>query len=195
MCVHRRGGGETGSNDDRTSLSGSGVNSSDNEQARTTAIKLEWRQDGLGLSADNIQTQAVQGRQLLIRATLDDCKRFLVPIIEEYFSTGDMELAASELSSLGSDQFHNYFVKKLISMAMDRHDKETEMASVLLSALYVDLLSSFKMSESFMLLLESTEDLAVDIPDANDILVVFVACAVVDEILLQLFSLEPKHCL
>jgi hypothetical protein len=44
----------------------------------------------------------------------------------EYFSTGDVELTASELRDLGSDQFQHYFVKKLISMAMDRHDKEKE---------------------------------------------------------------------
>ncbi|KAI4972601.1 hypothetical protein ZWY2020_003526 [Hordeum vulgare] len=70
-----------------------------------------------------------------VPATLDDYRKLVVPVIEEYYSTGDVELAVSELRSLGSDQFHNYFVKKLISMAMDRHDKEKEMASILLSAL------------------------------------------------------------
>ncbi|XP_040379223.1 MA3 DOMAIN-CONTAINING TRANSLATION REGULATORY FACTOR 1-like [Oryza brachyantha] len=130
-----------------------------------------------------------------VPATLDDYKRLLVPVIEEYFSTGDVELAASELKSLGSDQFHSYFVKKLISMAMDRHDKEKEMASILLSALYADLLSSSKMSEGFMLLLESTEDLAVDIPDAIDVLAVFVARAVVDEILPPVFLTRARALL
>ncbi|KAL5675694.1 hypothetical protein ACJX0J_011825, partial [Zea mays] len=48
--------------------------------------------------------------------------KLVVPIIEEYFSTGDVELAASELN------------------------------------------------EGFMMLLESTEDLTVDIPDATDVL-------------------------
>jgi hypothetical protein len=130
-----------------------------------------------------------------VPATLDDYRKLVVPVIEEYFSTGDVELAASELRSLGSDQFHYYFVKKLISMAMDRHDKEKEMASILLSALYADLLGSFKMSEGFMMLLESTEDLSVDIPDAIDVLAVFIARAVVDEILPPVFLTRARALL
>jgi len=38
-----------------------------------------------------------------IPGTLDDYRKLVVPIIEEYFSTGDVELAASELRGLGSD--------------------------------------------------------------------------------------------
>lgn len=45
--------------------------------------------------------------------------------------TRDEELAASELRGLGPDQCQHYFVKKFISMAMDRHDREKEMVSVL----------------------------------------------------------------
>ncbi|KAF7009708.1 hypothetical protein CFC21_024219 [Triticum aestivum] len=130
-----------------------------------------------------------------VPATLDDYRKLVVPVIEEYFSTGDVELSVSELRSLGSDQFHNYFVKKLISMAMDRHDKEKEMASILLSALYADLLDSSKMSEGFMMLLESTEDLSVDIPDAIDVLAVFVARAIVDEILPPVFLTRARALL
>jgi hypothetical protein len=86
-------------------------------------------------------------------------------------------------------------VKKLISMAMDRHDKEKEMASILLSALYADLLGSSKMSEGFMMLLESTEDLSVDIPDAIDVLAVFIARAVVDDILPPIFLTRSRALL
>jgi hypothetical protein len=130
-----------------------------------------------------------------VPATLDDYKKLVVPVVVEYFSTGDVELAASELRGLGSDQFQHYFVKKLISMAMDRHDKEKEMASVLLSALYADLLNSHMMSEGFMMVLESTEDLTVDIPDAVDVLAVFVARAVVDEILPPVFLIRARALL
>jgi len=130
-----------------------------------------------------------------IPGTLDEYRKLVVPIIEEYFSTGDVELAASELKCLGSDQFHHYFVKKLISMAMDRHDKEKEMASILLSSLYADLLSSYRISEGFMMLLESTEDLTVDIPDATDVLAVFIARAIVDEILPPVFLTRARALL
>jgi hypothetical protein len=52
---------------------------------------------------------------------------------------GDVQLAASDLIELGYDDFHCYFVKKLISTAIDKHEKEKEMASVLLSYLYGDV--------------------------------------------------------
>uniref|UniRef100_A0A5B7ACP2 Putative programmed cell death protein 4 n=1 Tax=Davidia involucrata TaxID=16924 RepID=A0A5B7ACP2_DAVIN len=107
---------------------------------------------------------------------LDEYKKAVVSIIEEYFSTGDVELAASDLRELGSSEYHPYFVKRLVSIAMDRHDKEKEMASVLLSALYAD-------------------DLAVDILDAVDILALFIARAVVDDILPPVFLTRAKKTL
>ena len=78
---------------------------------------------------------------------------------------------------------------------MDRHDKEKEMASILLSSLYADLLSSYTISEGFMMLLESTEDLTVDIPDATDVLAVFIARAIVDEILPPVFLTRARALL
>ena len=73
-----------------------------------------------------------------VSTPLEDYKKSVVPIIEEYFSNGDVKLAASDLKELGYDDFHRYFVKKLVSMAMDRHDKEKEMASILLSSLSME---------------------------------------------------------
>lgn len=114
---------------------------------------------------------------------LDEYKKAVVSLIEEYFTTGDVDVAASDLRELGSSEYHPYFVKRLVSMAMDRHDKEKEMASVLLSALYADVISPAQISQGFFLLLESADDLEVDILDAVDILALFVARAVVDDIL------------
>jgi hypothetical protein len=65
-----------------------------------------------------------------------------------------------------------------MSMAMDRHDKDKEMASVLLSVMYADLLSSHMMSEGFMMVLGLTEDLTVDIPDDVDVLADFTNCSI-----------------
>lgn len=118
-----------------------------------------------------------------VSSPVDDYKKAVVAIIEEYFSTGDVELAASDLRDLRSDEYHHFFVKKLVSMAMDRHDKEKEMSTVLLSALYADVLNSAHISKGFLMLLESADDLALDIVDAVDVLALFVARAVVDDIL------------
>lgn len=81
--------------------------------------------------------------------SIDDYNKSIVPVIEEYFSTGstgDVDFAVSDLRDLGYGECHHYFVKKLISAAMDSHDKEKEIASVLLSALYVDVISSDQIS-------------------------------------------------
>ncbi|KGN64363.1 MA3 DOMAIN-CONTAINING TRANSLATION REGULATORY FACTOR 1 [Cucumis sativus] len=126
---------------------------------------------------------------------LDDYKKSVVSIIEEYFSTGDVELAASDLGDLGKSDYHPYFIKRLVSMAMDRHDKEKEMASVLLSALYADVISPAHIRDGFFMLLESADDLAVDILDAVDILALFLARAVVDDILPPAFLARARKAL
>nr|GMD07736.1 programmed cell death protein 4-like [Ipomoea batatas] len=126
---------------------------------------------------------------------LDEYKKSVVSLVEEYFSTGDVDVAASDLRDLGSVEYHPYFIKRLVSMAMDRHDKEKEMASVLLSALYSDVISSAHISQGFFMLLESADDLAVDILDAVDILALFIARAVVDDILPPAFIARARKML
>ncbi|KAG6633245.1 hypothetical protein I3843_12G033800 [Carya illinoinensis] len=123
---------------------------------------------------------------------LDEYKRAVVSVIEEYFSTGDVDLAASDLREIGSSEYHPYVIKRLVSMAMDRHDKEKEMASVLLSALYADVISPNQICDGFFMLLESADDLAVDILDAVDILALFLARAVVDDIVPPAFLTQAK---
>eukprot|EP00268_Persea_americana_P006577 TRINITY_DN12369_c0_g1_i3.p1 TRINITY_DN12369_c0_g1~~TRINITY_DN12369_c0_g1_i3.p1 ORF type:complete len:731 (-),score=205.71 TRINITY_DN12369_c0_g1_i3:677-2869(-) len=130
-----------------------------------------------------------------VSSPLDDFKKAVVAIIEEYFSTSDVEMTASDLRDLGSFEFHHYVVKKLVSMALDKHDKEKEMASVLLSALYADVISSDQISQGFFLLLESADDLALDIVDAVDVLALFIARAVVDDILPPAFITKAKKLL
>ena len=66
---------------------------------------------------------------------------------------GDVQLAASDLIELGYDDFHCYFVKKLISTAIDKHEKEKEMASVLLPYNYGELVHSTQIKLGFVLLL------------------------------------------
>ncbi|GFP99062.1 programmed cell death protein 4 [Phtheirospermum japonicum] len=118
---------------------------------------------------------------------LDEYKKAVVSIINEYFTTADVQVAASDLKELKSTEYHPYFIKRLVSMAMDRHNKEKEMASVLLSTLYADVIKPAQISQGFLMLLESADDLAVDILDAADVLALFIARAVVDDILPPVF--------
>ncbi|KAH8509132.1 hypothetical protein H0E87_011049 [Populus deltoides] len=110
-------------------------------------------------------------------------KRNVTIIVEEYFATDDIVSTANELRELEMSGYHYYFVKKLVSMAMDRDDKEKEMAAVLLSALYADIIDPPQVYRGFCKLVESADDLIVDIPDTVDVLALFIARAVVDDML------------
>lgn len=110
-------------------------------------------------------------------------KKKATAVIEEYFSTGDVSSVTDELKELDMPNYSYYFVKKLVSMAMDRPDNEKEMAAVLLSALYSNMIKPQQLYKGFRKLLESADDLIVDTPDTVDVLSLFVARAVVDDIL------------
>ncbi|CAI8593638.1 unnamed protein product [Vicia faba] len=71
----------------------------------------------------------------------------------------------------------------LVSMSIDRHDKEKEMAPILFSALYADIIHPSQVYKGFTKLVESTDDLIMDIPNTVDILALFIARVVVDGIL------------
>nr|XP_043636218.1 MA3 DOMAIN-CONTAINING TRANSLATION REGULATORY FACTOR 2 [Erigeron canadensis]XP_043636219.1 MA3 DOMAIN-CONTAINING TRANSLATION REGULATORY FACTOR 2 [Erigeron canadensis] len=122
-------------------------------------------------------------------------KKKVIVIVEEYFATDDVISAANELKDLQMPSYSYYFVKKLISMAMDRHDKEKEMAAVLLSSLYADVIDPRQVYKGFRKLVESADDLIVDIPDTVDILALFLARAVVDDILPPAFLKKEMDAL
>ncbi|KAL9239189.1 hypothetical protein vseg_013532 [Gypsophila vaccaria] len=112
-----------------------------------------------------------------------DYKSAVASIIEEYFSSGVVEAAAFNLVHLGSREYHPYFIKTLVSVAIARHDREKEMASLLLLALSVNVISRAQISQGFILLLESVEELSADNPDAVNVLALFLSLAIVDDIL------------
>ncbi|XP_051126379.1 MA3 DOMAIN-CONTAINING TRANSLATION REGULATORY FACTOR 2-like [Andrographis paniculata] len=117
------------------------------------------------------------------RSEFEKFKKKATVIVEEYFANDDVMSTAHELGELGVPGYHFYFVKKLVSIAMDRRDKEKEMAAILLSSLYGDIIDPQQVYKGYQKLVESTDDLTVDIPSAVDVLALFIARAVVDDIL------------
>ncbi|KAL2894323.1 Programmed cell death protein 4 [Bienertia sinuspersici] len=118
---------------------------------------------------------------------MEEYRKKSIIIIEEYFINDDYASTSNELRDLGMPNYDYYFVKKLISMAMDRYDKEKEMAAVLLSSLYGDVISPSQVYKGFSKLVECVDDLVVDIPNVVDILALFIARAIVDDILPPIF--------
>lgn len=127
---------------------------------------------------DKDKTSAIQSN-----SPLGEYKKKATVIVDEYFATDDVVSTANELWELGMPNYNYYFVKKLVSMAMDRHDKEKEMTAILLSSLYADVIDPPQVYKGFSKLVEAADDLIVDIPDTVDVLALFIARAVVDDIL------------
>ena len=107
-------------------------------------------------------------------------KSAVTSMAEEYFASGDVLEAARILDATEQPLYQHYFVKKIVTLAMDRGNREKEAASVLLSRLYPSHLSAEQIQRGFERLLESVDDLALDVPAASADLAMFVARAVVD---------------
>jgi hypothetical protein len=108
-------------------------------------------------------------------------------IIQEYFLSGDILEVSSCLESENSScssELNAIFVKRLITLAMDRKNREKEMASVLLSSL---CFPADDVVNGFVMLIESADDTALDNPIVVEDLAMFLARAVVDEVV------SPQH--
>ena len=110
-------------------------------------------------------------------------KAALVGILHEYFNSGDVHEAAASLTELDHAEFGHYFVKKCITAALDRHDREREMVSYLCSALYNDSISPEEMRRGFADVIDALDDLILDVPDAVDLVAIFICRAVADDVL------------
>ncbi|KAH7670685.1 Initiation factor eIF-4 gamma MA3 domain-containing protein [Dioscorea alata] len=120
-------------------------------------------------------------------------------IILEYFLSDDIPELVRSLEDLAAPEYNPIFLKKLITLAMDRKNREKEMASVLLSALRMEIFSTDDIVNGFIMLLESAEDTALDILDASNELALFLARAVIDDVLVplnleEISSKLPPNC-
>ncbi|XP_021848405.2 MA3 DOMAIN-CONTAINING TRANSLATION REGULATORY FACTOR 2-like isoform X2 [Spinacia oleracea] len=126
---------------------------------------------------------------------MEEYRKKSIVVIEEYFANDDVVSTTNELRDLGMPNYDYYFVKKLVSMAMDKHAKEKEMAAVLLSSLYADAISPSQIYKGFSKLVECVDDLIVDIPNVVDTLALFIARAIIDDILPPIFLTKQMNIL
>ncbi|OQR94623.1 programmed cell death protein [Achlya hypogyna] len=114
-----------------------------------------------------------------------EVKKEIEEIVTEYFVSGEVSEVKhriEELAKKTSETYNYEFVKRAITMSMDKHEKERESVSRLLSELYLNGLSPLEISQGFRRVLITADDLALDIPSAINMLSIFAARAVVDEI-------------
>jgi len=120
-----------------------------------------------------------------------DVKINIDKIITEYFISGDINEAKQSILEMESRKYHFEVVKRSISLSLDKHEKEREMTSRLLSELYPEVLNNHDIGKGFKRLFEYADDLELDIPNAHSLLSTFLARAVVDEILPPAYLMDP----
>ena len=95
--------------------------------------------------------------------------------------------------------YHPEVVKRAISLGLDAGPRERELISRLLACLHPNPLTDEEMEMGFEVLLDSIDDLVIDIPDAKAMVGSFLARAVVDEVLAPAFlsnrnNTHPGDC-
>lgn len=119
-------------------------------------------------------------------------KDAIVDILVEYFVSGDEEEAAQSVEELGRPELGHVFVKRAITCSLDRHNKEREMVSQLLSSMYDKSISPDEMEIGFVAVLDALDDLVLDVPQAVEWVSQFTCRAIADDILPPSFVIETK---
>lgn len=123
--------------------------------------------------------------------TLPEFKRCVAEALEEFFSSEDFDELQRTVQELRCPEYHYEVVKRAVSMAMDRKDRERELVSRFLSSANPSLLSTDDLGKGFERLFELMDELSIDTPGAAEITAAFLARAVIDEILPPAFLIDP----
>lgn len=99
--------------------------------------------------------------------TLSEFKLQLGQCLQEYFDSCDTDEVIQSIVELQCQEYHADVVKKCISISLDKHPRERELISRLLTCLHPSPLSDSNMEAGFNILLDSLDDLQTDVPDAR----------------------------
>jgi programmed cell death protein 4 len=115
--------------------------------------------------------------------TLPEFKIRVTESLREYFDSGDAGEFILNIQEMKCMEYHVELVKRAVSLSCDEGPRERELTSRLLTCIHPSLLSDEDMEAGFDQVLESMDDLEIDIPDAKGMVGSFLARAVVDEVL------------
>lgn len=112
---------------------------------------------------DPVADRAVYGPML----TLTEFKIRVSESIKEFFDSADADEVVRGIQEMRCKAFHPEVVKKAISLSLDEGPRERELVSRLLTCLHPIPLEDNDVSKGFDILLDSLDDLSIDIPDAK----------------------------
>lgn len=124
----------------------------------------ELRHSGASPSAyDASNDKAVYGPML----TLSEFKIRVSDAVREYFDSSDPDEVVRCIDEMKCRDYHPEVVKRAISLGLDEGPRERELVSRLLACLHPNPLADEEMEMGFEVLLDSIDDLVIDIPDAK----------------------------
>ncbi len=84
-------------------------------------------------------------------------------------------------------------MRVLVTLALEEKPANRELASVLISDLYSQVLNAREVANGFDLILQQLEDLELDTPDVTEAVGNFIARCVADDCLAPAYFTRPHH--
>ncbi len=126
--------------------------------------------------------------------TLPEFKIRLGETIKEYFDSADADEVVRGIEEMKCKTYHAEVVKRAVSLSLDEGPRERELISRLLTYLHPRPLSDSDLETGFELLLDSLNDLSIDIPDAK-VNVVLLISGIYNIVYVLTFELVYNVCL
>lgn len=112
----------------------------------------------------------IELREVIPEITPEDFFKMIEPIILEYYEHGDTHEVAVSIDEILTGPLRPYVTSIAVEISMDHKDSQREMTSVLISDLYLRVITGKDIEKGFDILLENLPDLILDTPDAPTIL-------------------------
>lgn len=125
----------------------------------------------------------------------DEVEKFLTPVLLEYFEHGDTQEVRSILDEVNITGNCHRIPVVLISLALEKKSSHRELASILISDLFGNILKSDDIQRGFDVLLSQLDDLELDTPDASVVLGNFIARAIADDCIPPKYVTNAKQTL
>lgn len=116
-----------------------------------------------------------------------EVEKFLSPVLLEYFEHGDTNEVKSILSEVNISGNYHQIPAVIIQLALEKKSSHRELASILISDLFGNLLTCEDIQRGFDSLLSQLDDLELDTPDASTLVGLFIARAIADD------CIPPKY--
>ncbi|KAG2265383.1 hypothetical protein Bca52824_072462 [Brassica carinata] len=89
--------------------------------------------------------------------------------------SGDKKEAFRCIKALKVPFFHHEIVKRALIMAMERQKAQVKLLDLLKEAVEVGLINTTQVTKGFSRIIDSVEDLSLDIPEARSVLQSFIS--------------------